>query len=72
MPVTFENEEYLNVKEACEYVTEGSFYVFNKLRAKIKLQPHRCEGKGRSIYYRRRDLDELRLMMGIYPAEIGQ
>lgn len=69
MPITHDNNEYLNTKEAIDYVTGGSQFVFAQLRRKVRLTEYQFVGKSSSKYFKRVDLDELKRMMGPYPVE---
>ena len=69
MPITFQSDEYLNTGEAIDFVTGGSQFIFAQLRKRVRIEEHRFLGKGRSKYFKRTDLEELKKMMGPYPVE---
>lgn len=69
MPITFQSVEYLNTREAIDFVTDGSSFVFAQLRKRVRIEEHRFVGKGQSKYFKRTDLEELKKMMGPYTIE---
>lgn len=69
MSITHNDIEYLTTREAAQYVTDGSAFVFKQLREKVRIEEHRIFGKGNSKFFKRVDLDEMKKLMGPYTVE---
>lgn len=68
MPVTFQNEEYLNTKEAAEFF-RVSFITFMKMRDKTGMQTFSIPGKGNAKFHKRTDLEKLQAPQASEPQK---
>ena len=59
MPITVDNEEYLTVPEACDYLGGISAQTL-RLRARANGVKAYKQGLARNVYYRRSDLDRIK------------
>lgn len=68
MPIMVDNEEYLSVLEACEYLGGISRQTL-RLRAKANSIHAYKQGVSRNVYYRKSDLNKLRAFRPVDPDE---
>lgn len=58
MPITIDNEEYLSIDEACEYLGNISRETLRRRTKSSGIQKY-TRGVTRNVYYRKADLDRL-------------
>ena len=68
MPITVDQEEYLTIPEACEYLG-GITRQTLRIHVKTHNIPAYKQGISRNIYYKKSDLDKLKELRPIQPEE---
>ncbi len=68
MPIEVDNEEYLSVEEACDYLGGITRQTLRNRTKAFGISAYK-QGISRSVYYKRSDLDRLKVFHPVDPDE---